>query len=131
LARIGKRGYPLTSVGYNWASTWNFKHNIRVNRLMFEMYVGGIDDGLELDHLCHTPLCVNPAHLEAVTHAENMRRYNSTVQPKTHCIRGHEYATIGFYIVNGSKGLERRCKECTRIKNARRFTRTNVTPGFF
>lgn len=29
---------------------------------------------LELDHLCRRPLCVNVAHLEPVTHAENMRR---------------------------------------------------------
>jgi hypothetical protein len=87
---------------------------------MYEMYVGGIDDGLELHHLCETPLCVNPSHLKAVTHAENMHYYNSKVPPMTRCIRGHAYVDVGFYVVNGSKGLERRCKECARLKNARR-----------
>jgi hypothetical protein len=28
----------------------------------------------DLDHLCRRPLCVNPEHLEPVTHAENCRR---------------------------------------------------------
>lgn len=35
---------------------------------------GPVPVGLELDHLCRNPPCVNPAHLEPVTHAENMRR---------------------------------------------------------
>jgi hypothetical protein len=35
---------------------------------------GRVPKGLELDHLCSNPPCVNPAHLEPVTHAENMRR---------------------------------------------------------
>lgn len=40
----------------------------------YEAENGPVPDGLELDHLCRNPPCINPAHLEAVTHAENMRR---------------------------------------------------------
>lgn len=35
---------------------------------------GFCPDGWDVDHLCRVPLCVNPHHLEAVTHEENMRR---------------------------------------------------------
>lgn len=35
---------------------------------------GPVPEGLELDHLCRTPACVRPAHLEPVTHAENIQR---------------------------------------------------------
>lgn len=41
---------------------------------MYEMMVGKIPEGFELDHLCRTRSCVRPDHLEPVTHAENMRR---------------------------------------------------------
>lgn len=47
---------------------------IRVHRLAYELLVGPIPAELELDHLCRSRSCVNPAHLEAVTHLENMRR---------------------------------------------------------
>jgi hypothetical protein len=40
----------------------------------YETINGPIPDGFEIDHNCQNKLCVNPKHLEAVTHAENMRR---------------------------------------------------------
>jgi hypothetical protein len=44
------------------------------HKLMWETKYGPVPKGLELDHLCRNPRCVNPEHLEAVTHEENMRR---------------------------------------------------------
>jgi hypothetical protein len=44
------------------------------HRWNYETHIGPIPEGLELDHLCANGLCVNPAHLEPVTHQENMRR---------------------------------------------------------
>lgn len=38
------------------------------------IHKGPVPEGMEIDHLCHNKLCVNPAHLEAVTHRENCRR---------------------------------------------------------
>ena len=44
------------------------------HRIAYELLVGPIPEGLELDHLCRNTCCVNPDHLDPVTHLENMRR---------------------------------------------------------
>lgn len=75
---------------------------VSAHRLAFEMLVGPIPEGLELDHVkargCTSRACVNPAHLEPVTRQENIERSslaehrNAHNLSKTHCPRGHEYA---------------------------------------
>lgn len=54
-------------------------HTITVHRWMYEKYVGPIPPRYQIDHLCLNKLCVNYAHLEAVTQAENLRRGPSPV----------------------------------------------------
>lgn len=55
------------------------KHiQVYVHRLTYVLHNGhDIPDGLELDHTCNRRDCVEPKHLEAVTHAVNVERmYN-------------------------------------------------------
>lgn len=59
--------------GYGVKSLGKYEE-VRAHRWVYEQRIGAIPDGLELDHLCNTPRCVNPAHLEPVTHEENMLR---------------------------------------------------------
>lgn len=64
------------------AGRWNLRYGqtrwagrvAMAHRVAYELLVGAIPDGLQIDHLCRNPLCVNPAHLEPVTNAENARR---------------------------------------------------------
>lgn len=47
---------------------------LKAHRVYYERHKGPIPDGLQIDHLCRNRRCVNPAHLEAVTKTENLRR---------------------------------------------------------
>lgn len=48
--------------------------NQLAHRVAYDFTHGSIPTGLTVDHLCRVRLCVNPAHLEAVTIQENLRR---------------------------------------------------------
>lgn len=64
---------------------WDGAGKVPAHRAVWLVSVGPIPDGLQLDHLCRVKACVNPAHLESVTNAENMRRAKVL---RTHCRSG-------------------------------------------
>lgn len=63
---MGKRS------GYGRA--WDGERMIHAHQLIYKRHKGAIPEGMELDHLCRVRLCVNPDHLEPVTHLVNCRR---------------------------------------------------------
>lgn len=86
------------------------------HRLSYEQAHGQIPDELEIDHTCSNKRCINPAHLEAVTHAENVRRWAERTRRDT-CPAGHAYDEANTYI---SREGYRRCKRCRRENQNRR-----------
>ncbi len=69
-------------------------------------------DFLGLDHLCRNPACVNPSHLELVSHTVNLRRGESNNAKKTHCPKGHPYDDANTLKTK----CGRKCRECCRQK---------------
>lgn len=58
--------------GYGVIRTGN--KNTYAHRCSYELFVGAVPEGLQLDHICRVRCCVNPAHLEPVTPQENVLR---------------------------------------------------------
>lgn len=50
--------------------------NVPAHRYAWERANGPIPEGMELDHRCHTPSCVNPDHLRPATVSENRAHLN-------------------------------------------------------
>jgi len=91
------------------------------HRVAYVLKVGPIPEGMTLDHVrergCTSTLCCNPAHLEPVTLAENIKR---AAAAQTHCINGHEYTPENTY--RDRKGYKK-CRTCGRAATARYIKR--------
>jgi hypothetical protein len=117
---------------------WNFKSvpspngycHIRFNgktkqahREVYELFLGKIKDGLQIDHICRNRRCVNPDHLEPVTTKENIAR-GVNGRSKVACINGHLLSgdNVRFRTNSGW----RKCRTCEREhQRKRRLERKN------
>lgn len=101
-----------------WCGEWFLTH-----RIAYQAVVGDIPDGCEIDHLCRVPLCCNPEHLEAVSHAVNVRRGVSPWADKrrqTHCKNGHEFTSSNTIVRRNGTRECRTCKRTHARESARR-----------
>ena len=80
-----------------------------VHQLAYVSWVGDIPAGHEIDHTCNVRDCINPAHLEVVTHQENHRR---RILRRTHCPHGHELTGDNIKIRKKRGGESVSCRRC-------------------
>ena len=100
-----------TTKPYGYGNFAYMGESWRAHRFSYEHFKGPITKGLEVDHLCRVRSCVNPDHLEAVTHLENVRRGRADYNKhKTHCPKGHPYNVENTRIYKGW----RKCRTCHR-----------------
>ena len=105
----------------SYGMIWVDGKNKLAHRAMYEINTGEIPHGTELDHICRNKSCVNPDHLEPVTHFENMKRAGVgwKNREKTACPSGHEYTAENTRITHGSRS----CKQCESAYNYRRWAK--------
>jgi hypothetical protein len=127
------RGYGILSRAGQQGQTSHAAH-----RFAYELLVGPIPPGLEIDHVCHDPAvckltddcphrrCCNPAHLKPATCRDNTLRSNAASAKnavKTHCPQDHEYDEENTYWHRN----KRYCRKCRREQDRRWRARRQLT----
>lgn len=118
------------------------RRKVGEHRAAWEAINGPIPAGLTIDHLCHSlsndcpggPCahrgCVEPTHLEVVSHRTNILRSNNVCARnarKTHCKRGHAFTPENTCVATaGHRAGHRSCKTCRRAADACRAARKAV-----
>ncbi|MEV4521473.1 HNH endonuclease [Micromonospora tulbaghiae] len=98
--------------GYGVIGLTGQHRTVLAHRATYEMFVGPIPDGHDLDHLCRVRHCVSPAHLEPVTRRINLLRgagETARNAAKTHCPKGHPYSGANLIV---RKSGQRYCRTC-------------------
>lgn len=113
---LGASGSTRNGHSHYGHITINYK-NKKVHRVVYEMLVGPIPKGEEIDHLCKATLCCNPDHLQPVPHSTNCQRGQAGKYQllKTHCPQGHEYSSENTYWYKN----RRTCRICAYEKGKR------------
>ena len=97
-------GYPQ-SIAVNGSGERNL---FRPQRLMFHWFKYPIPDGFVVDHLCKNHKCVNPDHMEDITHELNVARGLK----RKYCKRGHPQTQENRYAYSSHGRRRERCKPC-------------------
>ena len=113
-------GYGLFTIGTRANKN---KHTVKAHRFAYETEVAPIAKGKELDHLCRVRACVNPVHLEPISHLTNVQRGIPWCSMKTHCPQNHPYddANTRWY-----RGM-RYCRACRTLRWHQELLRRKTT----
>jgi hypothetical protein len=121
---VEKGGYGLV--------TWpvGSRTRPRTHRLVWELLIGPIPEGMTLDHLCGAKNCCYPRHLEIVTRAENSRRIGGMPNKNGLCRNGrHPWIPANIYIEPSGGQACNRCLEEKRRRFVAAGLRRKARPG--
>lgn len=96
----------------------------RAHKVAYEVLVGPVPAGLDLDHLCRVRRCCNPGHVEPTTRSVNLlrglgpRMAHERAVLVTHCPQGHEYTPENTHVSASDNGRD--CRTCSRERMRRR-----------
>lgn len=99
---------------------WDGRRGVSAHVWSYADAHGSVPAGMELDHLCRTPACVNPGHLEPVSHRENLIRGIGIAARNARvvvCPRGHPYDEANTIYQRRAYGVGRSCRECKRARD--------------
>jgi len=123
----------LTKDGYG-----KFRFNgrkVSAHRLALTWATGeDIDLYFDVDHLCRARACVNPEHLEAVSHEENMLRSHTltgatmrSVEATGTCRAGHDMSAPDAWLIWPSG---RTCRLCNQARGRKRTRVLSKDPAY-
>jgi hypothetical protein len=104
--------WPFAKSGSGYGHVWLDGRHQSVHRVAYELTIGPIPEGLQIDHLCRNRTCFNPRHLEPVAQSVNIRRgvsFTSLNASKTHCPAGHPYSGPNLRVRTSGR---RACRAC-------------------
>ena len=94
------------------------------HRISYEVHIGEIPEGMTVDHICFNIACVNPDHLQLLTHSENAKKQRSALSET--CARGHVFDAENTYIRPGYGNGKRHCRKCNAAAS-RRYKQRKVS----
>lgn len=112
--------------GYGYL-TWQGRR-CAVYRVSYELLTGEDASAAEaMDHLCRNPSCCNPAHVEPVTYAENMRRGIQSFAFRSRCLSGRHELTPDTVMTRPRPGDGRaQCRACHNERRRERRARKRL-----
>lgn len=123
----------LTQDGYG---VWRCNAKVhRAHRYSYEISVGEIPDGMQIDHTCHNRSCVNPNHLRLATNKQNRENLIGASKHSRSGVRGVQERNGRYraYLTHNKKRLNigtydtiEEANEAVTAKRIELFTHNNL-----
>lgn len=107
-------GYRRITIGTKAAGD---KRSVYVHRLAYEVWVGPIPEGMDIDHRCRNRACFRPDHLRPMSHRRNLligEGPSAINARKKSCVNGHPFTPENTRYRKRKHGSARVCVTCAR-----------------